>query len=176
MSESILTEEKQKRQKIILKNEANIQVDTIDLSMFRSNETYKFLISNICESYKLSYEISETALSKIWGEKTSRINRAGTFFRIGDEFSRSVDLNGVIYTGTSYYLLSQTKISDLPFIKIEETFFLSTSNSLKWNIYKIQFTKITRDSAKYAKYHHVQLLEKPPELIPLWPPSIQKNQ
>ncbi|MDD3621341.1 MAG: hypothetical protein PHQ81_02925 [Methanofollis sp.] len=173
---STLAEEKRIGQKIVIKNEKRIQIDVIDSAKIRADETYRLPISWVYESYELSYERSGTPLSEIWGEKSSRIFKNGTFFRIGDIYSRSISLNGIITPDTSYYLLSQYPVTDKSFLKVEESYPLLTEGTQKWKVYKIRFTKITRESAQYARDHHVQLREKPPEIIPLWPPSIQNNQ
>ena len=176
VDESTLAEEKRIGQKITIKNEKKLQIEVIDLANICANETYRLPISWIYDSYELNYEMSGTALPEIWGEKTSRIFSKGTFFRIGDIYSRSISLNGVITTDTSYYFLSLDPVINKYFLKVEESYSLLTNGMQKWKIYKIRFTKITRESAKYARDNHVQLLEKPPEFIPLWPPSIQNNR
>lgn len=176
VDESTLAEEKRIGQKITIKNEKKLQIEVIDLANVCAKETYRLPISWVYDSYELSYEMSGTTLSEIWGEKTSRIFSKGTFFRIGDIYSRSISLNGVITTDTSYYFLSQDPVINKSFLDVEKSYSLLTNETQKWKIYKIRFTKITGESARYARDHHVQLLEKPPEFTPLWPPSIQNNR
>jgi hypothetical protein len=176
VDESILTEEKRIGQKITIKSEKKLQVDVINLANVRAKETYRLPISWVYDSYEINYAKSRTALPEIWGDKTSRIFSKGTFFRIGDIYSRSISLNGVITTNTCYYFLFQGPFTNKSFLEVEESYSLLTNETQKWKVYKIRFTKITEESAKYARDRHVQLLEKPPELIPLWPPSIQNNR
>jgi len=176
VDESTLAEEKRIGQKITIKSEKKLQVEVVNLANVRAKETYRLPISWVYDSYEISYAKSWTALSKIWGDKTSRIFSKGTFFRIGDIYSRSISLNGVITTNTSYYFLFQGPLTNKSFLEVEDSFSLLTNGTQKWKVYKIRFTKITGESAKYARDLHVQLLEKPPELIPLWPPSIQNNR
>ncbi|KKG83063.1 hypothetical protein [Methanosarcina mazei] len=171
-----LTEEKRIGQKITIKNDRKLQIEAIDLEKIHANKTYRLPISLVYNSYKLKYKISGTPISEIWGEKTSRIFSNGLFFRIGSIYSRSINLNGIITTDTSYYLLSQSSVTNKSYFKVEESYSLLNKGKEKWKIYKIRFTKITRESSKYARDLHVQLLEKPPEIIPLWPPSIQKDR
>jgi hypothetical protein len=173
---STLTEEKRIGQKITIKNEKKLQIDVIDPAKIRADETYRLPLSWVYESYELSYKRSETALTEIWGEMTPGIFSNGRFFRIDDIYSRSISLNGVITPDTSYYLLSQYPVTDKSFLKIEERYSLRTEGTQKWKVYKIRFTKITNESAQYARDHRVQLREKPPDIVPLWPPSIQNNQ
>ncbi|TAJ43875.1 hypothetical protein CUJ86_07370 [Methanofollis fontis] len=148
----------------------------MDLGKVSANEVYHLPLSWVDESYKLIYQVPKTALNEIWGENTSRIFSNGILFRIGDSYSRSISLNGVITPNTSYYYISQYPVINKSFLKVEESHPLLMEGTPKWRIYKIQFTKVTPESSHYAREHHVQLLEKPPELIPLWPPSIQNNQ
>lgn len=176
VDESTLTEEKRIGQKITIKSERKLQIEAIDLENVRANKIYRLPISWVYNSYKLNYKITGTPLSEIWGENISRISSNGSFFRIYDDYSRCISLNGVITTDTSYYFLSHNSITDQSFLKVEGSYSLLTEGNKKWKIYKIRFTKITRESAKYARDRHVQLLEKPPEIIPLWPPTIQKNR
>ena len=176
VDESILAEEKRIGQKITIKDEKKILVVVIDLASVYANEIYRLPISRVYDSYELCYEISGTRLSEVWGKTISRIFSKGTFFRIGDTYSRSISLNGIINTDTSYYFLSQDPVTDKSFLKVEKSYSLLTNGTQKWRIYKIRFTKITRESAQYARVRHVQLLEKPPELVPLWPPNVQNNQ
>lgn len=176
VNESTIAEEKQTGQKITIKDEKKLQIKVVDLEHIHANETYRLPISWVYDSYKLEYKISGTALSKIWGEKISRIFSKGVFFRIGDIYSRSISLNGVITTDINYYFLFQGSVPDRSFLKVEETYPLLTKGIQKWRVCKIRFTEITWESSKYARDRYVQLLEKPPELIPLWPPSIQNNR
>lgn len=176
VDESILAEEKRKEQKITIKSEKKFQVGLIDLASVRANEIYRLPISQVYGSYELCYKISGTRLSGVWGKTTARIFSKGTFFRISDTYSRSISLNGIISTNTSYYFLSQGPVTHKSFLKVEKSYSLLMDGTQKWKIYKIRFTKITRESAQYARDRHVQLLEKPPEIIPLWPPSIQNNR
>lgn len=176
VDDSILAEEKRIGQKIIVRNEKKFQVEVIDLANVHANETYRLLITRVYESYEVSYKLSGTALHEIWGEKTSRIFSKGTFFRIGGIYSRSISLNGVINTDTSYYLLSQSPITNKSFLEVEESYPLLANKTLNWKVYKVRFTEVTEESARYARDRHVQLLEQPPEFIPLWPPSIQNSR
>lgn len=175
VDEPTLTEEKRIGQKITINSETKQQVGVIDIANVCANETYHLPISWIYDSYELSYKKSETALSEIWGVNASRIFLKGKFFRINDVYSRSISLNGVINTDTSYYFLFQGSAPSKSFLKVEEIYSLLTNEVQIWKVCKIRFTKITKESVKYASDHHLQLLEKPPELIPLWPPSIQNN-
>jgi len=175
VSESTLTGEIQIGQKVTLKNKKQNPIG-INLAEVPANKTYRVPISGICDSYQLGYEIPRTSLSKIWGTETIGIFSNGRFFRIGDIYSRSIGLNGIITTDTSYYFISQHPVTNKPFLEVEESYSLLTERSHEWKIYKIRFTKITTESTQYARERHVQLLEKPPEFIPLWPPSIQNNR
>lgn len=174
VGESDLAKEKQRGQKVTIEN--NKKSLMIDLGKIRANEVYHLPLSCVYESYRLIYQVPKTALKEIWGENTSRIFSNGIFFRIGDSYSCSISLNGVITLDTSYYFLSQYPVTNTPFLKVEESHPLLMEGTPKWRIYKIHFTQITLESAQYARDHHVYLLEKPPELVPLWPPSIQNNR
>ncbi len=119
MDESTLTEEKRIGQKITIKNERKLQIEVIDLENVHANETYRLPISWVYNSYELNYKMSGTSLPEIWGEKTSRIFSKGTFFRIGNVYSRSISLNGIITTDTSYYFLSLDPVTNKYFSKLK---------------------------------------------------------
>jgi hypothetical protein len=176
VDESTLAEEKRIGQKITINNRKNPLIGSIDLADVRANETYRLPISEVYNSYEFHYQKLETALTELWGKKTSKIFSNGAFFRIGDIYSRSISLNGIINPDTGYYFLSQDPVTNKSFLEVEESHSLFTEKTQKWKIYKIRFTKITGESTRYARDHHVQLLEMPPEFIPLWPPSIQNNR
>lgn len=176
IDESTLAKEIQRGQEVNIRSAKGLKIGFVDLASVHANEIYRLPISWIYDSYELNYEMPKTSLTEKWGNKTPGIFPNGMFFRIGDIYSRSISLNGVVTTDTDYYLLSQYPVTSRSFLEVKESYSLLTQNPQKWKIYKILFTKITGDAARYARDHHVQLLEKPPEIIPLWPPCIQNNR
>jgi len=176
IDQSLLAKEIQREQKVTIRNTKEPQIGIVDLANIHANEVYRLPISWVYDSYELRYEISRTDLTEEWGKKIPGIFSNGMFFRIRDDYSRSISLNGVVTTNTEYYLLSQHPVTSRSFLEVKESCSLLAQNPQKWKIYKIEFTKITDEAARYAREHHVQLLEKPPEIIPLWPPSIQDSR
>lgn len=127
---------------------------------------------------KLPPEIAKKWAGDIQGIEFFR----GAFFKYNEYGGIRVRKSEAIIVGTDYYLVCQfnpTKFVDNMLCRKVGEIHLLKDNLIKitFDVYVVRFTEITERNLRFClDYYNILLLNKTPELNPLWPPCNKREQ
>lgn len=161
-----------------------VSTDRFDL------EKKTFLPIDFIPSYEQQYRIKIAsgtncieichALTREWSNYSDGFTNEGALFSVNGNIGKKIRNGDSISTYTEYYWIRKKEIpSDILGIKMECCGSLLLTNEY-YQIFKGQFEtditdeKVFRRLADFLQKNlHVYLLEKPSEVIPIWPPCVK---
>ncbi|QYZ79267.1 hypothetical protein E2N92_07365 [Methanofollis formosanus] len=166
--------------RIINPNNAELKENRILFNQVIPGETTYIQLKWIYDYYSLEYYESSVSqeIIKSWGEEQSGLPEEGALFRYSKNYARCISGNGEITTDKYYYFATAFGISDntgdfLEYEYVGKLCGKTIGYESKWMVYRVQFTKFTKEALEFADSLGVTLVEWHPPLIPLWPPHVQ---
>ncbi len=129
----------------------------------------------------ISGEKTIYGLSRKWANYADGFDYGGAVFTYGELSGKKVRRGDNISTYRCYYVVTKNVLPNFPNVFQVRVGSLSTGHET-YGVYKVEINVSIDDKdtftavSKYFKHHFgVWLLECPPELIPIWPPVIQRD-
>ncbi|MCQ2515472.1 MAG: hypothetical protein MJ094_01250 [Saccharofermentans sp.] len=132
--------------------------------------------------YEIEYHNVPTDIQNRW-TKYSDAFFNGSFFKVGEQFSRKIRILGTLTTNTQYYYVG----SILGFYNFRDCMEIKKIGSLKiglqsLDVYIVEFKKTYANDRRFQSladylldYYHLNLLLGESELLPIWPPCISDD-
>ena len=120
-------------------------------------------------------------LRRKWSNYADGFEPGGAIFSCGEFSSKKVRRGDSISTNRQYYVVTRTR---LPYFDSVDQFSIDQMNIGRdtFFVYRIKIStsienkqEFSRVSTYFKNHFGVWLLEYPPELVPVWPPVVQRN-
>ncbi|CEP95570.1 Uncharacterised protein [[Clostridium] sordellii] len=136
-------------------------------------------INFLATKYKMEYSTlnAKSLLSDKWGDEIEGINANGALFKFGENGGRKIRINEEITTNTDYFCICKDNSKFISFSGINylEVGSISFVNGV-YKVYKISFSLSGWDNERLSEFcreiFKISLVNKPYEIIPIWPPTI----
>ncbi|CDM70052.1 hypothetical protein CM240_2935 [Clostridium bornimense] len=117
---------------------------------------------------------------KYWSQYSEGFYKDNAIFSYGESGGKKIHRNDSIYTEKKYYMVSKNNLINIPPGMKKEYIGSLPINNLNYNVYTIQITPYDDiEFKRIAEYlllnFKIGLLYCKPEIIPLWPPVVQKD-
>lgn len=166
--------------KASLKIEPNCGVYRISNERFSSEDSTFIDIDYIPQygmDYKIEYKSSNASiLKKHWSDYGEGFATGGSLFSVSNIGGRKIRHGDTVSTEEDYYMVRKQKnYYDRNGLSSEFVGTVILKNE-KWNVFKIRFDSLISDTnfmllqLYVREFFKVNLVEKKPEFIPLWPP------
>lgn len=155
----------------------------IDNLNFSSNITTLKQIHFISPKYRIQYSSlnAKISLRPKWGDEIEGINFNGALFKFGKNGGQKVKINEEITTNTDYFCISKdsSKFRYINDIDYKELGIISFVNAT-YKVYKIRLISSIYSNKKlvefFREFFKVSLVNKPAEIISIWPPIINNDK
>lgn len=152
-----------------------------DMNFSCKNTTLK-TINLISPKYKIDYsalKIKSYLVDK-WGYEIEGISESGALFKFGENGGRKIRVNEEIIVDTDYLCIymNNSEFRRYDGIYYEELGSISLINGI-YKVYKVRFSLHGWDKKAISEFcrknFKVSLVNKPSEIIPIWPPTVEND-
>ena len=158
---------------------------TINHTYFQTGESTFIPVNFVPDSGEnfsiITTPYSDLWLQQRWSDFADGFSSAGAIFTFDEAGGRKIHRGDSISTDKDYYVVAKSFHSPYGEIKSEQMGIV-TLNGANYGVFRIKINVPIENETIFSKVNHffhlhfsVWLLEKAPELVPLWPPVVEQT-